>query len=586
MKSEAKRSAVAVALLAALALAPYVQTAGFDFVDYDDSVYVTANSQVRAGVSAAGVVWAFSAQGHEANWHPLTWLSLMLDVTLFGVSPGWMHLENAFLHAAAAVLLLILLRRLTGRLDAAFAAAALWALHPLRVECVAWISQRKDLLGTLFGLAAMLCHVAVLRAVPSRSAAGAPTGRSAGWQASSLAFFALGFMAKPTVVTFPLLAVAVEYTALGRVNWRQYALPFWAMAAGMAITVHAQATGGAIDADAPLLLRVGNAAVSLAVYLRQTFVPAGLAVVYPLRWPSLAALAAGLAVTAGLAAVVWRAGFSRAARARGPAGLDGANARSLLPYAAGVAWFLVALSPMVGLVQVGQQAHADRYTGWPSIGLALAAAWALARVGRGFRVAAGSAVGTAVLLLGWGSWRQTALWHNTRILFSHACDVVPGNHVARGVLGWNDYMRGRMEEGIRHFRQARLFSDDSKYMRGLCWGLVRRGCLDEAERAAREVWSRDPSDPNAHLVFAQVAWRRQAPGAEQQFRRFLEENPGFATAWWEFGLFLAVRERLSEAMDAWQRAWAINPSLDLGAWLREVRELRSSGNAGSVAREI
>ena len=559
------------ASIALLAFLPYLQSAWFDFVMYDDNQYVTSNLVVRKGLTFSGIGWAFTSLGFAANWHPLTWLSLMTDVSLFGVSSGAMHLVNAAFHAANAVLLFLLLHRLTGRLDAAFLAAALWAVHPLRVESVAWVTERKDVLSTFFGLAAAVCY---LKAV--RPAAPAGSARSA-WILLATGLFALGFMAKPAVVTLPALAALLEYAVSGRVRWRHIELLVWMAVAGMLVTIYAQGQGGAVAgaADVPPPLRVWNSIASVGTYVRQTFWPANLAVLYPLRMAvPKGSFAFGLLVCAAAGVAFWATCFSARARAAGPVAGGSTNLRSRLPYAVAIGWFLVALAPMLGILQVGAQAHADRYTYWPSIGLAIGTAWAIAQ----FRSASPPsaipsrvvfpALAAAAAVLGAAATRQVAVWRDTETILGVTAARTSPNPIADQNLGIYLCLKGRPHEGLAQLRrsEASLTRAPALPRTGfetrLAWGLALAGSLDEAGALALRLREADSSSGLPPLVLGMIARQRHAlAAAEHRIRAVLREHPGLAVAWWEYGKVLADQRRWPEAKAAWQRTHELDPWL-------------------------
>src|SRR5262245_24914360 len=323
------RVALAALVLFVLALAVYWPVGQDAFVSYDDYGYVKDNPNVAAGPTAAGLRWSLTTFA-QSNWHPLTWLSHMLDVALFGMAPGGHHLTSAVLHALNAALVLLVLFQLSGRLGPSVLAAALFAVHPLNVESVAWIAQRKTVLSTTFGLLALGAYVRYARRP------GWP------WYALSLVLFGLSLMAKPMLVTLPFVLLLIDGLALGR--WSPAArarvvfekLPFLVLsAASSAVTLVAQRAGGAVASleALPLGERIGNAAVAYATYLLQTAWPRGLAVFYPHPRERLTAMAVGASalLLAGLTYAVWRT-------------------RRAQPYLAlGWLWYLGTLVPVIGL---------------------------------------------------------------------------------------------------------------------------------------------------------------------------------------------------------------------------------------------
>ena len=414
------------AAIAALALAVYAPVRGLPFLLYDDQTYVTENRYVQTGLDADGVRWALTSF-YASNWHPLTWLSHMLDTSLFGQSPAGPHLENALLHALCAVLVFLLLDALTAAQARAAAVAVLFAVHPQHVESVAWISERKDLLCALFGLLAALAWIRWAR-----------DGSRLGYGAA-LACMALGLLAKPMLVSLPLLLLALDYWPLARRLDPRLLLekvPFAALAlASSLVTLRAQTT--AMQIAPSLAERLANACVALWQTLAQGFVPIGLAPLYPHpgQWPfPEVALAA--------AAVLGLSALAAALRVRAPY------------LASGWFWFVCALGPTLGLVQVGFQSHADRYAYLSQIGVAWALVWSagdlLVRV-RAPRAVGPALVAAAALALALVTRAQLAYWTSDLALWQRVLAVTGPNFFAETELGIELTARGRYAEALPHF---------------------------------------------------------------------------------------------------------------------------------------
>lgn len=475
----AARNRLAAVALAALVWAAFGGALRNGFVRFDDDAYVFENPPVAQGLSWAGARWAFTT-GTEANWHPLTWLSHMADVELYGLNPAGHHFTNLLLHAANAILLFFALRGLTGRFWPALLAAALWAVHPLRTESVVWISERKDVLSTFFGLLALGSY-----------GRAAPRGRL-GW---TTPFFALSLMAKPTWVTLPFLLLLLDAWPLGRwpaTPWRKLAAEkgplFLLAAASCAITFAVQRRGGTVQALdwLPFGERLGNAAVAYVQYLRALFQPLDLACFYP---PYPRGLALG---TIGWALVVLLALTAAAA----------AHARQRPWWLVGWLWFLGTLVPMIGLVQVGGQSRADRYTLLPHVGLLVAVVWGLAEVWETTRRAnarrrfapvlpvflAGAlavVVGTSVGL----SRRQTATWRDSETLFRQAVGATTGNTYMLFNLANELAQQERWGEAGDAFRAVLAISPDNPAaLNNLAWALTAVPPIaPEQAREAREL---------------------------------------------------------------------------------------------------
>jgi Flp pilus assembly protein TadD len=466
--------------------------------------------------------------------------------------------------------LLALLYRLTGSLTAAWLAAAFWAVHPLRVESVAWVSQRKDVLSTLLGLLAIFCHLRAVTARPPLAGPPAGGGRpgwpAAVWSALALFGFALAFLAKPTVVTYPALAGLMEYAATGRVRWRNLLLPVVLAAGASALTILAQQAGGAIAANIPWPARVLNAVTSVGVYLRQTLVPCDLAIPYSWHAPEAGPVLAGALACLGLAALFWVTGCSAQARRCGAAGFGAVRLDSLLPYAAGIGWFVVALGPMIGLIQLAYQAHADRYTSWPSLGLAVAMAWGVCRLERQpspvwrrvvFGVLALWVAGLALL-----SARQAAYWRDTETLFERTLQVTGANDMAHSNLGIYLFRTGRTAEGVAHLREAARLVPAATQLSDLVQALLCTGEMEEAEQKARLLRDTNPA-------YASLGWyalgrialqRRQFEQAEEQLRQALHRDDRNASIWNDLGLALRAQQKYDEAASAWRQALQLEPA--------------------------
>jgi hypothetical protein len=421
-----------------LVLAVYWPVTRHGFVNLDDAEYVWENGEVLRGISRRGILWAFTSVGYAANWHPLTWLSHMADVSLLGMDAGAFHLVNLLLHAAAAALLVQVALMLTGRPAASFAAAALFALHPLRVESVAWISQRKEMLG---GLALVLFLAAYLRYVRRPDASRMFTAAGV---------LALGLLAKPTLTVVPLLLPILDWWPLGRAQGRGTTgraaipgllgekIPLLLLAVPAALlTMAAQSRGGAVVPFSYLSLpwRLANAAWAGGWYLARTLWPESLALIYPHPGHSLAAgrWLSGLLLLLGSGAAAL---FLRRRR----------------PWLlAGWLWCLVSLLPVIGILQVGPQGMADRYTYLPHLGLALVLALVAGREGGGRVVAPGVA---AALVLALAARRQTDFWRDDATLFTRALAVEPRNVVALNKRGLALLERGLLREAEVDFRRA------------------------------------------------------------------------------------------------------------------------------------
>jgi tetratricopeptide (TPR) repeat protein len=485
----------AAVVLVIVTLAVYWPVGHYPFVGYDDGFYVTENPQVAAGLSWAGVRWAFTTF-HEANWHPLTWLSHQLDATLFGLDAGGHHRTNLLLHAGNGLLLGFLLLRLTGSLWPSTAVAALFALHPLNVESVAWVAERKNLLSTLLFLLALLAYRRYIR-----------QPGAANYLLVAL-LFALGLLAKPMLVTFPCVLLLLDWWPLGRVagsgvpaaredaaveqrRWsalvREKVPLFLLAAAASVVTLVAQRSEGAVVARESLGygLRLANALVAYVAYLAKAIWPTELAPLYPFPTAVPAWQWGGAQLLlAGLTAAAFRL------RRRAPCLL------------AGWLWYLGTLVPVIGLVQVGQQAMADRYAYLPFIGLFGAVAGGVAELVRGRRhrqLLAGAILAGALLLLALQTRHQLFFWRDTETLVRHTLAVTRDNFVMHHNLGNELERQGRFAEALAEQAAAaalRPGNAESRFFLANALYAVER--YEDAVREYRIALKLKPEYPAAH----------------------------------------------------------------------------------------
>ncbi len=515
------RTALVAAGLVALVLAIYGQTVTFDFVLYDDPDYVVHNPVVREGLTPHGLAWALTTV-HASNWHPLTWVSHMLDCEVYGLRPAGHHLTSVVLHVLNCLLLFGLLRRLSGDFWPSTFVAALFAVHPMHVESVAWVAERKDVLSTMFFLLAALAYVGYAR-----------RGGAARYAAVA-ALFALGLMAKPMVVTLPLVLLLFDYWPLQRGRpWIALVLeklPLFALAGVSAVaTLLAQRAGGSMESNdlVPLPLRVVNATVSYARYVIKTVWPTDLSVLYP--HPNLAGGTPWspwqLAAAGSFVVVVTVIVFAVRDRRRYPL--------------VGWMFYLVTLLPVIGLVQVGQQAMADRYTYLPSIGLFVVVAWgardALAAIpGKPAVKRLAVAIVAVVVVIGAAaaSWAQTRYWRDSLALFERALAVTAPTPIMLSNLGVALARQGRLDEAIAsHLRALEIKPDYAKAHNNLGTAYQEAGRIDLAIGHYRAAIGIDPDSAAAHYnlgVALQASGRSREAAAE--FRRALEIEPALERA--------------------------------------------------------
>ena len=539
------------AALALLALAVFWPIRDHAFLNYDDDHYITRSPGLALGFGPAGIAWA-ATSFDGANWFPLTRLSWLLDAELFGLDPRAFHATDLVLHATAATLLFLALARMTGSAWRSAFAAAVFAVHPLHVEAVAWASARKDPLSAVCFGAALLCASGARARRPTRME-----------RLGVFACLALGLMAKQTLVTLPFLLLLLDDWPLGRLRRagdparldpRALAsaivekLPLFALVAVVcALVVAAQGAGGAIMPleKIPLGVRAANALAAVATYLRQAFWPTGLAVFYPHPGADLGASATGLALVAGLslaAAVAWR---------RRPCLL------------VGWLWFLGMLVPTLGLLQVGAQAHADRYTYLPLTGLAIAVAWGapdlLAALGirpSARRVALGAVAAAAVAALAAASSKELHHWRDSETLFRRALALTRGNHVAHAHLGAALLAGGRAPEAAAQWEASlRLAPDFLEAVNNLAWLLATSpdASLRDPERAlelalhARTIAARSDaaSDLERASVLDTLAAAQAAAGRFSEAVRTSSEGVAIAERRGYAELAAKLRQRLA-----------------------------------------
>ena len=537
-----RRRVLAVCLvLAAITFAVFGRTLGFGFVNYDDNEYVYENSVVSQGLTVKGVTWAFYG-AHAANWHPLTWLSHELDCQLYGLHPAGHHLTNVLLHTATVILLFLILRQMTGALWRSAFVAAVFAIHPLRVESVAWVSERKDVLSGLFFMLTVGAYI--------RYARGPRSLAHYGWV---MLMFALGLLCKPMLVTLPLVLLVLDRWPLRRdQTWGKLLtekLPLCALSAASCVaTLLAQYKGIQSVGAFSLPMRLANAVVAGSVYIGQMFYPAGLVAFYPYKLDGLPGWEVALAglLLAGLLAIAWWQ-------------------RSGQPWLlSGWLWYLIMLLPVVGIIQVGDQAHADRYTYLPQIGLYIAVTWLVGewaakwRLNR--RVLAGLMAG-AVAVLMICAWTQAAYWENSETLWTHAIACVKPNDVPHFNLGNAFRQQGRMDDAVAQYEQALQIKPDlAQAHDNLGHVLLLQGKAAEAIPHFQKALQIRPDLPNAHLNLGNALRKvGKVDEAIAELRTSLQIRPKFEGAHLNLGQALFQEGKVDEAISEYQNALQLNP---------------------------
>jgi len=554
-------------LLALVTIALYWPTAGYDFVNYDDPDYVTANVHVQNGLTLASIKWALLNPVAD-NWHPLTVLSHMLDCDNFGLEPGGHHLVNVLLHALNVVLVFVLLQQMTGALWQSALVAALFGWHPLHVESVAWVAERKDVLSGFFGLLTLICYARYVQKskVGSReSETNLPTASSflrSPFYWLSLFFFTLGLMSKPTLVTMPFVMLLLDYWPLERVTGDtgrvaglsrlvREKIPFFALAAAASVvTFVVQKTGSSLvtGENLPFGARVGNALISYCRYLGKIFYPTDLAVFYahPGYWPMGKVLMAG-GLLLGLTILFF------VQRRRYPFLLMG------------WLWFVGTLVPMIGLVQTGGQAMADRHTYIPSLGILILTIWGVFELSRRWRyhaVALLLAGLVAIVLCLTMTRQQLGYWKDNETLFRHALAVTENNFLAHNNLGDALLHKGQIEEALSHFQEAvriNPLAPESHNNLGLAY--LNLGQTDKAISQFQEALRRKPDFIYAHINLG-LAFLKMGDnyGAASQFRETVRLKPDFVEARVNLGIALLNQGQTDEAISEFQEALRLRPS--------------------------
>ena len=536
--------------LVAVTWAVFGQTFAHDFVNFDDHVYVYDNPLVMRGLSTEGIIAAFT-HTHARNWHPLTTLSHMLDCQLYGLNAGNHHITNVILHTIAVLLLFLVLKPMTGALWQSAFVATLFAIHPLHVESVAWIAERKDVLSAVFFMLTLAAYTRYARA-PS----------STRYLLVTL-LFTFGLMSKPMLVTLPFLLLLLDYWPLGRIGAPDSQvgsrvrrsitekIPLFALSALSCIaTLFAQRQGPTAIDQLPFLWRLNNTFVSYVTYTWQMLWPARLAVFYPHpnnRLPLVEVILA-IAFLVGITLLV-------------------IYLRRTKPYlVTGWFWYLGMLVPVIGLVQVGEQAHADRYTYLPQIGLYIMITWSvgdllLKSTPRIRRALVGVAAAIAIACLGVRAFVQVCYWKNSETLWNHALAVTSENDVAHNNLGFLFLRRGELDKAISHFQAA----------------------LDIRSRNTETHYSLGAAliQNNLGNAFARKQLWEEAIGHLQEAIRL---RPDYADAYFNLGSVLFQQGRMDQAIAQWQKALAIRPR-DAEAHRNVAGALRKQGNVKGAIEE-
>ena len=563
-----------------LTLAVFWPALSCGFVNFDDPDCVSANPHVQGGFTWEAVKWACLNTEQHAYWAPILWLSHLLACQLFGLNPWGHHLLNVLLHAANTALVFLVFRRLTGATRRSLLLAALFALHPLRVESVVWVTERKDVLSGLFWLLTLWAYVKYVEEIHGKNS------KSKAWFGLALVWFALGLMSKAMLVTLPGVLLLLDFWPLQRMSGdpRQAAsklrlilekIPFFCLAAAastVTFVVQKHGVGLAAAESLPFGARGGNALISYWRYLAEMFWPADLAVLYPHPgyWPlATVSLAGGL--LAGLSILFFLK-------------------RRYQPYLlVGWFWFVGTLIPVIGLVQVGEQAMADRFTYLPSLGVLIIVVWGAEELTRHWRhqvmiltVAGLTTTGLCVL----ATRQQIGYWQDSETLFRHALAVTKNNYVAHNNLGDALASKGLLIEADEHFREAiRLKPDDADAYYNLGTILERQGNNDEAIRPLQTAIRLNPNHAEAYYNLGNAFFaQNQLDEASQQFQAALRLKPDYVKASYNLGIAFGRQGQMDLAIRQFQTTVRLQPDYteahyNLGVALQANGRLSEAGSA-------
>lgn len=618
-----RRSVGVCLLLAAITWAVFAQTVAYDFINYDDNSSIYENVEVRKGLSLRGIGWALTHSDAEL-WNPLSTISHMVDCQMFGLKPGGHHFNNVLLHSLAVIVLFLVLNEMTGAFWRSAFVAAVFAIHPLRVESVAWVVERKDVLSGLFFVLTLAAYVRYTRRQTLRC-----------YLLVAL-LFACGLMSKAVSVTVPCVLLLLDYWPLGRFHpskivrstgnlwWSRMPIPrrlivekipLLLLSVGASVaTLFAQERAMSSLEKLPLLSRINNGLIAIIDYLWQTFWPTKLAVYYPYpaNGPALWQIVLSVTVLIAITASVF-------------------TLRGKRPYLlTGWFWFVGMLVPNIGIVQAGSQARADRFTYLPHIGLCVLVAWAVSDMTTAWRrrhFIIGITAATAIIALMFLAKAQTRYWRNSESLWMHTIAVNPQNAVAEGALGSALMTQGRIDEAITHFKRGlEIWPTDAGARNNFGNALLETGQLDEAIAQYNKALELQPNNAMAYYNLGVAYFRKgNLDEAIIRYRKAIEIQPNYpdgydqlgntllqkgqvdaAIASWETSLktqpvnvttrnnlaiVLAQRGRLREAMNHWRNILDVDPrnidAQNVLAWIFATspdRSIRNAGNAVTLAQ--
>ncbi len=523
----------------------YINIYDSQFIKFDDPGYVWKNAHVRSGLTAETIKWAFQTNS-QGNWHPLTWLSLAADYSLFGLSPKGFHASSLFIHILSSVVLFLVFKRMTNSMWQSAFVAIVFGVHPLHVESVAWISERKDVLAGLFWVLTMWAYVRYHDSANTK------------YYYLSIGLFALGLLAKPMLVTLPFVLLLMDYWPLNRIRFGEETpmrgkkkttvsfihlikekFPFFLLTIISSIItfiVQGQENNIVMDAVIPFKERLANAAVSYVQYLKMTFFPKGLAIFYPhqMKELNIVMIVVSVVILVTVSVVAWKK-------------------KEKHPFLfVGWCWFLGTLVPVIGVVQVGMQAMADRYMYIPLIGISIMIAWGAKELLKDsvhnrmiFKIAF---VAVTIAMMGC-TYMQVGKWKDNKTLFEHTLAVTSDNYLAHHNIGTELLDEEKLDEAIQHFREViRIMPTYSATYNNLGVALAKSGKLNEAET----IWIKAIEiEPSRADVYSNLGHLYQTQGnaskAMQNFETALRLDPNFVDAHYNYGSLLAKMGRLQDA---------------------------------------
>ena len=537
-------------------LIAYWQVIDYEFVGFDDDLYVTSNPKVKNGLTVSNIIWAFKSTS-VGNWHPLTWLSHMLDVQLYGMNPGSHHMTSVLFHIVNSMLLFVVFKKMTGRIWESGLVAALFALHPLHVESVAWVAERKDVLSTFFWMLTIYAYAWYVEDPGIKR------------YLSVLLFYLFGLMAKPMLVTLPFVLLLLDYWPLRRLQFRHSEensrnlfqmsfvlpmlwekVPFFILSiASIVVTIFVQKTGGAIGSLEvyPFTTRIANALVSYLSYIGKMVWPFYLSVLYP--FPNAIA---GWKVAGAFLLLVSISLISIKYIKQKPW------------FAVGWLWYIGTLVPVIGLVQIGTQAMADRYTYIPITGLFIIIAWGVPElISNWYYKTKGLAVISAVvfLILMITSSIQVSYWKNSISLYEHAIYVTPNNYMMHNNLGFTLTAQGKFNDAIKHYKEALCINPDFETANlNLGIALLAQGKIEKCIEYYQEVLREKPHYAKVHNNLGNLLLHKgEIENAIDHFREALRIKQDYAQAFNGLGVSMKIKGEINEAIVLFQEALQIKP---------------------------